>query len=247
MSLRVERYCALSSVAGTIIMLIGLWPVAGLIPVPDPNGSAEQIAEFYRDGTGAIRAGLFIGLIGMGAYGPLCASITRRMLRMRPRQPVLAYTQLAAATVGWVFLFLPILIMSATAYRPERAAETTQGMNDIAWFVLVMDFVPFCVQYLAIAVAVFLDRSEVPVFPRWVAYLNLWVVVLFIPTGVITFFKTGPFTYGGLLGFYIPLAVFVVWLVAMPYAICRNLRYEELVAVTGDEASSVRAPTAGTH
>ncbi len=122
----------------------------------------------------------------MGAYGPLCASITRRMLRMQPRQPALAYTQLAAATVGWVFLFLPILIMSATAYRPGRAAETTEGI---------------------------LDRSRVPVFPRWVAYLSLWVTVLFVPTGVITFFKTGPFTYGGLLGFSVPLAVFVIWLV----------------------------------
>src|SRR5581483_5615361 len=228
MPLRAERYRALSSVVGTAIMLIGLWPVAGLIPVPDPNWSAEQLTRFYQDHTGALRAGLFIGLIGMGAYGPLCASITRRMLRMQPRQPALAYTQLAAATVGWVFLVLPILIMSAAAYRPGRAAETTQGMHDIAWFVLVMDFVPFCVQYIAIAAAVFLDRSPVPVFPRWVAYLSLWVTVLFIPTGVVTFFKTGPFTYGGLLGFYVPLAVFVIWLVSMPYAICGDLCREEL-------------------
>jgi hypothetical protein len=146
---------------------------------------------------------------------------------MSPRQSALAYLQLSAGTVGWVFLYLPILIMSATAYRPQRAPEVTQAMHDIAWFVLVMDFVPFCVQYIAIAVAVFSDRSRVPVFPRWVAYLNLWVVLLFIPTGVITFFKTGPFTYGGVLGFYIPLAVFAVWLVAMPYAVWRHLQREE--------------------
>lgn len=239
MTLRAERYCALSSLVGTVVMLIGLWPVAGLIPVPSPSNSADQIAAFYQENTGALRAGLFIGLIGMGAYGPLCASITRRMLRMRPKQPALAYTQLAAATVGWVFLFLPILIMSATAYRPERAAETTQGMNDIAWFVLVMDFVPFCVQYIAIAAAVFADRSPVPIFPRWVAYLNLWVVVLFIPTGVITFFKTGPFTYGGLLGFYVPLGVFVVWLVGMPYAIVKDLRREQLEAYAAGEQADV--------
>lgn len=49
---------------------------------------------------------------------------------------------------------------------------------------------------------------------------------MFIPTGVITFFKTGPFTYGGLLGFYVPLAVFAVWLVAMPYAVIRAIRGE---------------------
>jgi hypothetical protein len=141
-----------------------------------------------------------------------------------------------ASLVRVVFLFLPFLIMSATAYRPQRAPEITQGMNDIAWFVLVMDFVPFCVQYLAIAIAVFADRSPEPVFPRWVAYLNLWVVVLFIPTGVITFFKTGPLTYGGILGFCIPLAVFAVWLIAMPYAVCRHLQREGRVRGAQDAA-----------
>jgi hypothetical protein len=44
---------------------------------------------------------------------------------------------------------------------------------------------------------------------------------------VITFFNTGPFTYGGVLGFYIPHAVFAVWLVAMPYVVRRHLRKEE--------------------
>jgi hypothetical protein len=227
MTRRTEMYCALSSVVGIVVLLVGFWPVAGLLPVPSPNDSAAEIATFYRTDTLQLRIGLFVTLIGMGGYGPLCVAISRRMRRMSPRQSALASVQLAAGTVGWVFLFLPILIMSATAYRPERAPEITQGMHDIAWFVLVMDFVPFCVQYIAIAIAVFADRSRVPVFPRWVAYLNFWVVVLFIPTGVITFFKTGPLTYGGILGFYIPLAVFAVWLVAMPYAVCRHLQREE--------------------
>jgi hypothetical protein len=226
MTRRTEMYCALSSIVGIVILLVGIWPIAGLLPVPSPNYSAQQIADFYRTDTVRLRVGLFVVLIGVFSYGPLCVAISRRMRRMSPRQSALASVQLSAATVGWVFLFLPFLIMSATAYRPQRAPEITQGMNDIAWFVLVMDFVPFCVQYLAIAIAVFADRSPVPVFPRWVAYLNLWVVVLFIPTGVITFFKTGPLTYGGILGFYIPLAVFAVWLVAMPYAVTRHLQRE---------------------
>jgi hypothetical protein len=238
MTRRVETYCALSSIVGVAILLVGIWPVAGLLPVPSPNWSAQQIADFYRTDTARLRVGLFVVLIGVFSYGPLCVTISRRMRRMSPRQSALASVQLSAATVGWVFLFLPFLIMSATAYRPQRAPEITQGMNDIAWFILVMDFVPFCVQYLAIAIAVFADRSSESVFPRWVAYLNLWVVVLFIPTGVITFFKTGPLTYGGILGFYIPLAVFAVWLIAMPYAVCRHLQREERAEAT--DASQLR-------
>jgi hypothetical protein len=42
-------------------------------------------------------------------------------------------------------------------------------------------------------------------------------------TGVITLFKTGPFTYSGILGFYIPLVMFSVWLLVMPYAVYRAI------------------------
>ena len=232
---RVETACALSSVVGVVVMLIGFWPVSGMAPVLRTDFSATQLADFYRADPVAIRTGLFLALCGLGGYGPLTAVITRHMLRVSPRQATLAYLQLAAGTVGWVFLFLPMLMLSATAYRPDRAPEVTQGMHDMAWFVLVMDFVPFFVQYLAIAAAVFVDRNTVPIFPRWVAYLNIWVAVVFIPTGIITFFKTGPFTYGGLLGFYVPLAVFAVWLVAMPHAVVRAIR---------TEVSEVAAPVA---
>lgn len=115
--------------------------------------------------------------------------------------------------------------MSARASRPDRAPETTQAMHDIAWFVLVVDFVPFHVQYVAIAAAaVFGDRTPVAVFPRWIAYLNIWVALLFISTGVITFCKTGHLTYGGLFGFYIPPGIFVVWLVSMSWVVCADIR-----------------------
>ena len=223
---RIELGCAWSCVVGVVLLLIGFWPIAALLPVPPADYSAANIATFYQDHTNRLRLGLFITLVGMGGFGPITALITRQMLRIKPRQPTLAYLQLAAGTVGWVFLFLPILMMSATAYRPDRSPEVTQSLHDMSFFILVMDFVPFFVQYIAIAAAVFSDRSSRPIFPRWVAYLSLWVALAFIPTGVITFFKTGPFTYSGILGFYIPLIIFSVWLLAMPYAVYRAIRDE---------------------
>jgi hypothetical protein len=227
MNRRIELGCALSCVIGVVILLIGFWPIAGLMPVPSANSSAADIAEFYRDHSNRLRLGLFVTLVGMAGFGPITALITRHMLRMKPRQPTLAYLQLAAGTVGWVFLFLPILMMSAIAYRPGRSPEVTQSLHDMSFFVLVMDFVPFCVQYVVIAVAVFSDRTPKPIFPRWVAYLSLWVGLAFIPTGVITFFKTGPFTYSGFLGFYIPIVIFSVWQLAMPYAVYQAIRGED--------------------
>jgi hypothetical protein len=114
---RVEIGCALSSVVGVVVMLVGFWLVSGMVPVFSPDAPAAQLAEFYRQDPGRIRAGLFLALCGLGGYGPLTAVITRHMLRVAPRQATLAYLQLAAGTVGWVLLFLPMLMCSRGGWR----------------------------------------------------------------------------------------------------------------------------------
>ena len=82
MTRRTEMYCALSSIVGIVILLVGIWPIAGLLPVPSPNYSAQQIADFYRTDTVRLRVGLFVVLIGVFSYGPLCVAISRRMRRI---------------------------------------------------------------------------------------------------------------------------------------------------------------------
>ena len=80
---------------------------------------------------------------------------------------------------------------------------------------IVMTFGPFFVQLMSIGLAILLDKNSRPVFPRWVAYFNIWVAVLFIPGVLITFFKSGPFAWNGILAFWLPLVVFFAWYFVM--------------------------------
>ena len=48
-------------------------------------------------------------------------------------------------------------------------------------------------------------------FPSWVGYTNFWVGLGLIPATLIPFFHTGPLAWNGLLGFYVPASVFVIW------------------------------------
>jgi hypothetical protein len=66
-----------------------------------------------------------------------------------------------------------------------------------------------------IAVAVLQDRSTVPVFPRWVGWLNVWTVLLFLPGPFCVFFKTGPLAWDGIFPWWIPFIVFALWMVIM--------------------------------
>jgi hypothetical protein len=41
------------------------------------------------------------------------------------------------------------------------------------------------------------------------------VAVLFIPGGLLTFFKTGPFAWSGVFVYWVPLVVFFSWYLVM--------------------------------
>jgi hypothetical protein len=81
---------------------------------------------------------------------------------------------------------------------------------------------------VALAVAVFRDKreGEVREFPRWVGYLSLLTAFLFVLAGAALFFKEGGYAYNGLLGMYLPLAIFFVWVEGVTWAMTAKLRAE---------------------
>lgn len=87
-----------------------------------------------------------------------------------------------------------------------------------------MNLVSAVVQAAAVAVAVLGDKSTRPLIPRWVGYFNLWVILLFLPGGLATFFKTGAFAWNGLLAFWLAAVVFGLWYVVMTVMLRRAIR-----------------------
>ena len=51
--------------------------------------------------------------------------------------------------------------------------------------------------------------------------LYLWTAFLFIPGGLVTFFKAGPFAWNGLLAFWVAAAVFGSWFIVMSVVVRR--------------------------
>jgi hypothetical protein len=64
---------------------------------------------------------------------------------------------------------------------------------------------------IAIAIAAFIDKSPDPVFPRWAGYFNLMVVMLILPDQLLFFFHSGPWSWNGLFGLWIPVTLFGGW------------------------------------
>jgi hypothetical protein len=197
-----------------VIVLIALFG-SSIFPPPSPAASAEKIAAFYQDNTDLKRAGLLLTFLGFGLIAPLVAVISVQLMRIEGRGPAMAIFQLMAGIGVWVIVLVSFIVLAVAAFRPGRTPEITQTLSDLGYILLIMPVTPFTAQNIAIAVAVLSDHSDSPVYPRWVAWLNLWVGFTFIAGGLVIFFTTGPFSYRGLLAFWIPGAMYFTWIPVM--------------------------------
>jgi hypothetical protein len=194
-----------------VFVALGWWWVAEFVPPPSPAASAADIAALFKENTTAIRVGMILMIMGAGLFAPFIAVISAQIRRIEGSPPVLAYTQLLGGAMSIAIILFPTMLWTTAAFRPERDPELILLLNDAAWLIVAMTFSPGIIQNLAIGIAILGDKNKPAVLPRWVAYLNFWVAFLVLPAGLITFFKTGPFAWDGLLAFWLPLVVFSIW------------------------------------
>ena len=92
------------------------------------------------------------------------------------------------------------------------------------------------------AICVLRDSRAEPIIPRWYGYFNLWVATLFIPGGLIYFFKSGAFAWNGAFAFWLPATVFGTWFMVS------GLLFLKLTNAQPDEepAAQVAAPPTAT-
>ncbi len=233
MSCSVQRAMAWCGV-GLIVLTFAGFILARLLPVPPgANLTADQIADFYSAHPTTTRLGFLLASVGLCLLGPMVALITTQMLRIDGAPAGLAQLQQIGGICVIIVTVIPTTMMNVAAFRPDRNPFAIQALNDLAWLLLVTPIGLFFLQEVPIGVAILMDRSARPVFPRWVGYANLWVPLTFVPALLPFFFKTGPFAWQGLLVFYLGLATFGAWVVIMVWALLRAVREQ---ATSSDSA-----------
>ncbi len=226
LSRRIQTFCAWCGPA-FVILLFGGWGVmGGFIPLIPASDSADQVAAAYSDGVNLHRVGNLLGLIGIFLTIPFFFAISMQIRRTELRVPSLAILQFASGIIVTVVLIIPELLFIGGLFRPDRPAELTPLVNDMSYVMLILPWPPIFGQLFALATAIFHDRNPTPVFPRWLGYFNLWVALLLLPASMIIFFKSGPFAWTGIIGFWIPAAVFGIWYIVMTVVLLRAIREE---------------------
>lgn len=221
------------------IMVIGwvgaLIFLAGFIPPPSPGDSAQEILEQFRDDTDAIRIGLIVSVFASALLIPWSVVVGVQMARIEGRRPVLAITSVLSGVCLCIEFIIPLMIWQTAAYRPTpERIDIVHTLNDMSWLMFVGVVSSACIQMAAWGIAILVDDRPEPLFPRWTGYFSLWAALLLTPAGLIVLFKDGPFTWNGLIGFWIPASTWCIWVLTMTWFLHR--------AVKGDVGDEVGRP-----
>lgn len=214
---RLELVAAWSGIAFLVTYAVFFIGVADWFPPQAPSWTTDQVAALYGDHTFRIRLGQIGCMAASFLLFPLWVTISSHLARIENarggRLPLLAMVQLGNAILLQVFFVVASVIWLVASFRPDLDPETLRMLHDAGWLVFVLVAPGYLLQMLCIAVASFIDKSDHPVIPRWAGYFHLWVGVSGCGGTLAVFFKDGPFAWNGLVGIYIPIALFAIWLV----------------------------------
>jgi len=234
-----------SGLAGTGLIGVGFWWIMGFCPPPSPNMDAAQVAALFAAHPERIRAGAILSVFGISLLGPFVAAISMQLRRMEGRigaegHSGLAYAQLGLGALVILELVFPMVWWTAAAFRPGRDPGDIQTINDMAWLPFTSITSTVSLQCVIIAIAIIADRRSRPVFPHWAAYFNFWTVLLFTPGAFVSFFKTGPMAWDGIIAWWLPFLGFGLWIVVMSALLLRS-------AAAVDEPSPERVTVDSSH
>ncbi len=209
-----QKFCAWSGFISANIFFAGL-VVGHLFPPMSPNMTAVEVQAFITEHASGIKAGGLL-LIISGAFAALFdAVILMQLWRMEGRRPIAAFAQFAGGIANITYFVMPGVLFVLMAFRPDRNIDTLYALFDLAWIVTMFPWTVGAFQCLCCGIAILGNPQVTNVYPRWVGFFNIWIAVGMATSSVIPFFKTGPFAWDGVVGFWIPATVFGLWMFVM--------------------------------
>ncbi|OBK78635.1 hypothetical protein [Mycobacterium sp. 1164985.4] len=207
-----------------IIWVSAFFLFPGFLHPMSPTMSAEEVAAFYRDETARIRYSMILfNWFGVGLI-PTVVLLAMQVRKMAHRTPILSYCLIACAGGPPTLFLIANMFWLLGSFRPERSPELTQLLNDLAWVTFTV-LVPYLIaQCLVLALAIYWDRQERPVFRSWVAHFNLLIALALMPAafGAVTF--EGPVAWDGVLSFWVKNIAIAVWIAVMGIVLAQNIR-----------------------
>jgi hypothetical protein len=114
------------------------------------------------------------------------------------------------------------------AFREDTPPEIIRLLTDMGWVPFVGITSTGILIAFSMGCSMLGDKREMPVFPRWAGYFNIWVSMCFTPGSFTVFFHDGPLAYNGALAWYLPVTVFGgIWIPVNTWLVWRAIGRQE--------------------
>ena len=229
---RIWMACIWSWPVCAVLFGISFVVVAGFLPPVAESASAADVAAFYDANRTTIRAGLIGAMFASALLLPFFAVVSAEIRKIEGRNPLLAPIQYGGAVVLTTFFQIICLLWLLASFRPEINPELIRAFNDYGWLVWTMLIPTYSLQFVCMAIAGFIDHRRHPIWPRWTAYFNIWVATIGAGGVLAVYLKTGPFSWNGIIGIWLPLVFFVIGMTVNMWLLHRRVTYEATLPAT---------------
>jgi hypothetical protein len=224
----------------TTIYGLALGFLLHMIGPPAATLNADQVARFYAENHTSIRIGATVASWTSMFMTPLWCVIAAQIYRQeRAAKGTPIWTIMAgvAGPMMGLFLALPPLFWGVAAFTPERMPQITATMHELGMLTLVTTDQVYVFNWAAVVVISLLPQAaRFSPFPRWYGYFSAFCGVAF-EVGAFAFdFRTGPFSWNGLIVFWMPLTLFGLWIVITAVLLLTALRAQLAAAAAPEPA-----------
>lgn len=209
-----ERLLVHSGLLYVVMLAGGFLFVTGWIPPLDPGLEPEAVAAIFSENRFKIQVGASLLGIGSVFWVSLAMAIGMQLRRIEGEFHPCTYLQLVMSFGTCMAVIMSAYLFLLACFRP-LSPELLTLASDLAWLCLMGMWPPAALQGVGIIVAVLRDKSDNPIYPRWVGFFNIWIIFAALPASLVPFFRDGPFAWNGIIGFWFVAFFFFSWVLTM--------------------------------
>ena len=215
-----------SGVAFVVILSFAFIVVADFFPPPSPSLPADEIAEILSGNSAAIKFAMMLTMFAAMFYFLFIVITAKLISKVEGEVGVLTLTYVSSGGFNLIAFSFPAIWWITAVFRSDTLSYVVQFLNDMSWLMFFGFITPTLMIMTVTAVVSFIDKSDVPLFPRWFGCFCLWGVTMFIPGQVIFFFNEGPFSWDGMVGFWVPAIDFYLQFIFTIFFVLRYIYRE---------------------
>lgn len=209
------------------VMAVGSWFV--LAHWYNPAAASlepAQLKAWYADRQFQVILGMSIFCLSTAFFTVYSIQVGLWLWRFEGRSPLMALTQTFGGFAVVIYVFISNCLWIGVAYRANTAvnSDILVALNDAAWFSFLVGWVGLTQQMLGMAAVTWHDQRQQPLVPRWFTIATI-IGAVFVPmANGCAFTMTGAFAWNGLLGFYVPIGIWGIWVDTLAYFMLKDIR-----------------------